>query len=238
MSDRSLRLALAVFLVVFLCQLVFNAIIGFSGFAATAIVALMAGAGMLALCRFWPGLLDVAAVEQNSSASMTGLETDTVSGVLSLRSLTISLLESMALAERYKRDLSVVQVVIDEFDSLQSRFGSSGIDTAAALLGSIIRDAVRMPDRVGRYAPNSFILVLPETEAGGARQFSERIRRLVVEQEVRAGNGERFSVSVSSGVAPFVAGDDPQRIIERAEQAVHEAQSLGGNRTLIASAGA
>jgi len=168
-------------------------------------------------------------------ATTHGTETDSGTGVLSLRSLTISLLESMALAERYNRNLSMVRIVIDDFEGIQSRFGTSAVDAAAAVLGTSILNAVRMPDRVGRYSPSCFVLVLPETDAIGARQFSERIRRIVVDEEIRAGQGQRFSISVSSGVATFESGDDPQRLIDRAENAVQEAQSLGGNRTAVFS---
>ncbi len=234
-ENLSSRLAVpvTVFVIVLLSQFIVHAVFARSGLITIATVALTAAVAMLGLCYYWPQLFHPSASSAEQAPAVAAIETDTVSGVLSLRSLTISLLESMALAERYSRELSVVQIVIDEFDSLQSRFGSSGIDAAAALLGSTIRDAVRMPDRVGRYAPNSFILVLPETQASGARQFSERIRRLVVEQEIRAGSRERFSISVSAGVARFESGDDPQRIIDRAEKAIQEAQSLGGNRTLV-----
>lgn len=222
----------ATFAVVLVCGVLVYALTGQTGYVGALLVAVLASICAALVHHFWLGAV-VRIQHDNETTEST--ETDTVSGVLSLRSLTISLLESMALAERYNRELTMVQIVIDEFDSVQSRFGSSGVDAAIALLGTTIRDAVRMPDRVGRYAPNSFILVLPETDQTGARQFSERIRRLIVEQEIRSDKGERFSISVSCGVAGFESGDDPHRLIERAERALQEAQSMGGNRSVIYS---
>jgi|GEM_PF-4917670 len=232
--SQSLKLAVVIFGITLVAQ-VLSRILFDAGWVGILFSALFAMAGALLIQQLHAGVFGVVDANKSGLSPNVGAVTDNATGVLSLRSLTISLLESMALAERYTRDLTLVQIVIDDFDGVQSRFGSSAVDAAAAVLGSSILNAVRMPDRVGRYASNCFILVLPETDAIGARQFSERIRRLIVDEEIRAGKGQRFSISVSAGVATFESGDDPQRLIERTEQAVEEAQSLGGNRTVISS---
>ena len=226
---------LGVFGIILVGEMVVHRALNLNSSTGAILVALIGAAAAVALGRYgWKA--DAGADGAADNPVDAGAELDSVSGVLSLRNLTISMLESMAIAERYGRQLAVVKIDVDDFDVLQSRFGAGGIDATIKFLGDTLNNAVRVPDRVGRYAPHSFLLVLPETAASGALQIAERVRRLVAEEDIRAGGGERFSVTLSAGVANFRAGDDPQRLIDRTEFALGEARSRGGDCTIVSNA--
>jgi len=161
---------------------------------------------------------------------------DPISNTLNSRGLTINLLESMALSERYSRELSVVMMAMDDTDDVFERYGDNGVEAALEMIGDTLVQTLRVPDRAGRYERDVFLLILPETDVDGGTRIAERIRRQVVDLPVKAKRGESFSVTSSAGVAAFRQGDDPQLLITRAESALEEARRLGQNRTIASSA--
>ncbi len=79
-------------------------------------------------------------------------------------------------AQRYGQELSVVIVDVDNFTSLNARYGQNAGDQVlkrvAALLGRISRDV----DFLARIGGDEFGVILPETNHGGGRVFAERVR--------------------------------------------------------------
>ncbi len=79
-------------------------------------------------------------------------------------------------AQRYGVELSVVIVDVDNFTSLNARYGQTAGDQVlkrvASLLGRISRDV----DFLARIGGDEFGVILPETNHSGGRVFAERVR--------------------------------------------------------------
>ncbi len=174
-----------------------------------------------------PSVSAPAAPEVEKNASI-----DPVTNTLNLRGLTINLLESMALAERYDRDLAVVMLSIDDIEQLKASHGERSIEAVLQMMGDTLVETLRIPDRSGRYQDNTFLLILPETDSTGAKLIAQRVLQKIVTTEVNAGDNGGFNVTASAGVAPFRSGDDPQLILSRAQSALEEARQLGQNQTV------
>lgn len=160
---------------------------------------------------------------------------DPLTHALSRRGITVALLELMALADRYNHKLSIAMVAIDRLEQINLEQGEAVGDELLVAVAEALADTLRMPDRVGRYSGNAFLLVLPETALPDACKLAERIRALA--EHVSVGEGEGHVVStLSIGVTDFRRGEDLELVVSRAERAIVEARGKGYNSVVCAQA--
>ncbi|MFO7900386.1 MAG: GAF domain-containing protein [Planctomycetota bacterium] len=141
-------------------------------------------------------------------------------------------------ARRYRTPFSVLMLDLDDFTAVNDEFGSPRGDTALVLFRDMVTEEVknflseriRETDDVGRFGGDEFLILAPETDAAGASQFAERIRRLVEQNEFTV-DDVCIQTTVSVGVAPFVEEDvAPIRLIRRAAAALADAKADGKNQ--------
>ena len=125
------------------------------------------------------------------------------------RGLTIHMMEMMALAERYHHKLSVCLISISGLDELSEEDADDALINTSALLTEL----VRIPDKVGRYDDERFMVIMPEADYAGASLVAGRLH-LSLKKAVSN------NLTISMGVAEFERGDDLQRLLTRAEQAL------------------
>jgi diguanylate cyclase (GGDEF)-like protein len=162
--------------------------------------------------------------------------TDPLTHVMNRRGITMGVLEAMAQAERYNTPLSVAMVDVDRLQRVNDQFGRSAGDKALADIAGVLADTLRMPDKVGRYGGEEFLLVLPHTGLTQARKIAERIHGGVGNAKLSA-NGKRVSLTVSIGVTQYTKGKDLEHLLSRANAAVMEAKRDGGNRVVAKKSG-
>ncbi|HEY3490715.1 MAG TPA: diguanylate cyclase [Candidatus Deferrimicrobiaceae bacterium] len=85
-------------------------------------------------------------------------------------------------AGRFRRPLSVIFLVIDNFHFLMEKTRESLLVGALGAIVESIRKALRDSDLIARIEPNRFCIVLPETDAFGAVLTVRRLRKAVREQ--------------------------------------------------------
>jgi diguanylate cyclase (GGDEF)-like protein len=157
--------------------------------------------------------------------------TDPLTHVMNRRGITMGVLEAMAQAERYNTPLSVAMVDVDHFQRINDEFGNRAGDKMLADLAAVLADSLRMPDKVGRYEGEEFMVVLPHTPLAEARKIAERIRANVASAKLSA-NGKRTALTVSIGVTQYAKGADLELLWSRAAAAVAEAKRDKGNRVV------
>jgi diguanylate cyclase (GGDEF)-like protein len=164
----------------------------------------------------------------DSAAQPEQTITDPLTRTLNRRGITIALLDLMALADRYGHRLSIAMLDVDHLRQVNESHGKRAGDAVVATLAAILTDTLRMPDRVGRYTDNEFLLVLPETVLNSACSLGERLRERCAEAPIDAGS-ETLRTTISLGVTEFRAGEDLESLITRAESALHQAKAKGRN---------
>jgi diguanylate cyclase (GGDEF)-like protein len=130
-------------------------------------------------------------------------------------------------AVRSGSPLSIIFADIDHFKKFNDTNGHQAGDRAlrdvATLLDSIVQ---RAGDQVARYGGEEFAAMLPETDAEGATQIAERMRRAVESLETDGGR-----VTVSFGVATTVAREKATAngLVAAADAALYDAKRAGRN---------
>jgi diguanylate cyclase (GGDEF)-like protein len=161
--------------------------------------------------------------------------TDSLTHIMNRRGITMGVLEAMAQAERYNTKLSIAMVDVDGFKRINQEFGERSGDKALTDLAAVLADSLRMPDKVGRYGGEEFMVVLPHTGLVAARKIAERIRANVANAKFNV-NGKRASLTVSIGITQYVKGADLELLLSRANAAVEEAKRDDGNRVIASKA--
>jgi diguanylate cyclase (GGDEF)-like protein len=103
-------------------------------------------------------------------------------------------------AQRHHDPLSVLMVGVEDLEAIKDRYGEPA---GAAILKEVtraIRSILRPYDAVGRYSPEKFLIVLPDSDHNAAAAVGERLRRKVEACSVPVGS-DRVSCAVNAGVA-------------------------------------
>jgi len=145
--------------------------------------------------------------------------------------------EEIGRAERFRHRLGVIMLDIDGFKEFNDTYGHPRGDRVLQAVSAIIRENLRDIDVAARYGGEEFVVVLPETDAEGARAVGERIRAGVAACAFVGGEGlPPVHKTVSVGVAVYPDDAVTQaRLIETVDRAMYEAKRAGKNRVVLAS---
>jgi two-component system cell cycle response regulator len=152
--------------------------------------------------------------------------TDPLTGVGNRLGLSQEMERQESERVRYKRPFAVLLVDLDEFKTVNDRFGHSVGDHVLQQVSAAILSSLRDSDRTFRYGGEEFVVILPETRLDGAAILATRIRESVEGTRV-AHEGHEVSVTVSVGVAEATGDSD---VLDRADRALYRAKRAGRNR--------
>ena len=164
----------------------------------------------------------------DSLATPTGF-VDDLTRTLNRRGITSSLIEAMAQSQRYGTPLALVSAGIDGAQALVEHLGREAEAPVLEAVSAALGEALRLPDRLGRYQDWEFLVVLPQTRTPQALLVAERLRAAVAAITLTV-KGERTAVTMSGGVAEFGRGQDLERFLANAHEALREARKAGGDQ--------
>ncbi len=158
---------------------------------------------------------------------------DPVTGAGTYSQLKASLDAEVARSRRYGRALAVVMFGFDDYQRLRYHLGREACDTYLGVLTREIKSCLRGADRLFRVDADEFIVLLPETDAEGARILAERLLH-AANQLLASGALEESVRTLRFGGALF-----PTPGIHSAEDLLREAnrsyRQLKTTRTLMFS---
>lgn len=134
---------------------------------------------------------------------------------------------------RSGRPMLLAQLDIDHFKRINDAHGHATGDRALQAFASVVRASVRDTDVLARWGGEEFVLLLSETRLDDARDLVERLRQAVATMEIPHTEGV-LRMTVSVGLAMHLPGDTVDLTLERADQALYTAKSLGRNRIAVA----
>jgi diguanylate cyclase (GGDEF)-like protein len=182
----------------------------------------------------------VAAIESARSYAEAREQSirDSLTGAYNHRHFQEVLQRELGRAERVGRPLTVLMLDIDDFKSINDRFGHPVGDAVLQGIVAEIRGEVRGDmDLLARYGGDEFALVLPETPAAEAVLVAERVRRRIDERLFRMPeSGQVLRATVSIGLATY-PDDAPEKrdLVEKADAALYRAKHGGKNAVVATS---
>jgi len=165
----------------------------------------------------------------------TAAMVDPLTGISNRRAF---LHDASLLAKRHianPRPVTVLQIDLDHFKSVNDRFGHAVGDRVLALFADAVRKSVRGSDLVGRLGGEEFAAILTETTREKAVEVAERIRQnfAYVADEV-AGLSVRATVSIGLVHCLERTLEIPD-LLAQADHALYYAKERGRNRVEVAS---
>jgi diguanylate cyclase (GGDEF)-like protein len=156
---------------------------------------------------------------------------DELTGLFNRRHLNDVLPAMWALAQRDKKPLAAVIIDLDHFKRVNDEQGHDAGDRLLAAFGRLLAANLRKSDVACRWGGEEFCVLMPETDAAGARRkIAALLKRWRVESLLRGAAGEA-GTSFSAGVADSrVAAVSFQALLKRADEELLAAKREGRSR--------
>ncbi len=174
-----------------------------------------------------PRMVELSLAERQESSSQNDAQT----GLWNARQFLSALQKESRRSKRYRLDLSVLYVDLDNYREINERHGELVGDILLREVSILLKNKIRDIDVAARLAGEEFGVLLPETERMGAYLVAERIRKEAERHFLRRDiDGRPISMTVTVGVAKYPEdATTADRLIQRAEEAMHQAKARGGN---------
>ena len=154
---------------------------------------------------------------------------DSLTNMPNRRQCESALATELSQARRFGSPVTFVLADLDEFKSVNDRFGHPVGDRVLREFSDILRELVREADLAARWGGEEFALVLPNTNSAGAAVLVERIRSTLEHRTIEV-DGNAITITASFGVAVFPDEPNATRLIGSADEALYLAKRRGRNR--------
>jgi diguanylate cyclase (GGDEF)-like protein len=155
--------------------------------------------------------------------------TDELTQVYNYRFLKTALRREIKRALRYRQDLSVIMIDVDNLKSYNDRHGHLRGSHLLREMAGLLAAQVRSWDLVAKYGGDEFTIILPQTPMEGALAAAERVRSAIETHAfplVPAG-----TITISLGVATFPHdAETGSTLIRASDRALYLAKRMGRNR--------
>jgi diguanylate cyclase (GGDEF)-like protein len=187
-------------------------------------------AALLLLARLLarPALVPLARLAREARSSAV----DDLTKLTNRRAFTQAATAELARSRRSGRPLSIALVDIDDFKQVNDTFGHGTGDGVLRAVADVLRDHFREVDVAARIGGEEFAVLLPETDAAGAREAAERFVSALAAHEFGDGSTRPRRITASAGIASGAHGS-VEELLERADRALYRAKERGKNRVAL-----
>lgn len=121
-----------------------------------------------------------------------------------------------------------VMLDIDHFKTINDSYGHQAGDEVLRKIASLMNEAIRGGDSLGRYGGEEFAVILDAKDEDEAGRFCERVRAAVEATQFPYADKE-IRLTVSLGYVCASADGAPYDIIRRADRGLYDAKNAGRN---------
>lgn len=147
---------------------------------------------------------------------------DGLTGLFNARSFWEYLQRDLRVAERGRKPIALIYLDVDHFKEINDGQGHAAGDEVLQTIGRILLDICREGDLPCRYGGDEFCVILPNSDANGAKVFAERL--------TEAFSSRTRDVTLSIGIAQ----NGPERydpaevFVSRADARMYESKKSAG----------
>jgi diguanylate cyclase (GGDEF)-like protein len=154
--------------------------------------------------------------------------TDDLTQVYNYRFLKSALRREIKRAGRYRQDLSLLMIDVDNLKNYNDHHGHLRGSFLLREMAGLFTAHVRSWDLVAKYGGDEFTVILPQTDLPGARTVAERLRTAVEEHTFPLARQGQITVSIGMAAFPM-DGQTTSALIETADRALYLAKQRGRN---------
>ncbi|WP_074013109.1 GGDEF domain-containing protein [Candidatus Sodalis sp. SoCistrobi] len=163
---------------------------------------------------------------------------DGLTGLYNRRHFDLALTDEFNRAVASHESLGIILLDIDFFKQYNDLYGHVAGDNCLKRIGEALKALpLRHRDRVARYGGEEFIILLPQTDAAGAREVAQRVYEAITGLAIRHQASPTGALTPSIGVyvgQPAIRDESPSRMVSRADTALYQAKGEGRNRICFA----
>jgi diguanylate cyclase (GGDEF)-like protein len=165
-------------------------------------------------------------LEDRYQAALADALTDQLTGLGNHRAFQEELDRQVEAAQRYDVPLALVLIDLDEFKSVNDQAGHAAGDRVLHGFGQVLTSGIRRPDRPYRIGGDEFALLLPHTDAEGAKVLARRLLAMALQPPLREDGLQPVSFSAGISSVPALA-DGRSRLYSQADAALYTAKRGG-----------
>ena len=160
---------------------------------------------------------ELAAARSQIKQLESRIETDALLDIANRRGFERELERAVLHVHRYQRSAAVVFIDLDNFKSINDRFGHLAGDAALKAVAEIIIKASRGSDTVARFGGDEFAVLLWNLGECDARAKALSFEKLIEAMKIRF-TTDFCSVGASAGITMLRRFDSPTQVIARADK--------------------
>ncbi|TSC96355.1 MAG: hypothetical protein Athens101410_69 [Parcubacteria group bacterium Athens1014_10] len=131
-----------------------------------------------------------------------------------------------------KGELSIVFLDIDNFKQKNDIYGHQAGDLVLKKVSSLIKNKIRITDKIARYGGEEFLIILEKSNQIDAFKKVERIREIISNKTIEV-KGSSINVTITLGIASLSDEQSVEQLIEEADKALYQGKHSGKNKTVI-----
>jgi diguanylate cyclase (GGDEF)-like protein len=178
---------------------------------------------------------EVARLEQELAAARLRLaelearaDIDPLTDILNRRGFERELERSLAYVKRYGTSAALVYLDLDDFKSVNDRYGHAAGDAVLKAVAMVLTRHLRASDLVARIGGDEFAALLWNLGEADAHEKALALEA-AVNRTTATHAGKALSVGVSAGTAVLLPLDRPAELLDRADRAMYARKSARGN---------
>jgi two-component system, cell cycle response regulator len=163
---------------------------------------------------------------------------DDLTHLFNMRYVELVLERETKSALALKSAFSLLFLDLDYFKTVNDTHGHMVGSKLLVEVARIIKACVRDNDVVARYGGDEYIMLLRQTDSGGALKVAERIRRTIETHHFLAREGYSLTVTTCIGIASFPEhAQDKPTLLDLADRAMYRGKKSTRNVIYMASSG-
>ena len=175
-----------------------------------------------------------ASYRRDKESLQKSADVDLLTGTLNRNGLNKQLDKDVSFVNRHAENMAVILFELDNFKAIYKKIGEQAANRIIKQASTILQNAIRKEDSVGRYSVEKFLIVLPMAKAEGVIVLAKRLCERISSFRMTIA-GEPFAISMSAGIATARKGNTftAKGLLHSAEQALINAKAVGPGEVQI-----
>ena len=162
--------------------------------------------------------------------NLTELSTvDPLTGLFNRRAFFKRIKLELERAKRYHEPISLIYIDLDNFKTINDKFGHHTGDRLLKEISSLMKINTRQSDIVSRMGGDEFCILLPETNLESAKlvydKLDKHISKLI--------KTNKWNISFSAGLLDFTEDMDAESFVNIADELMYAAKNSGKDKLVI-----